>query len=198
MNSQPAFWKWFIAHQDELLDFEADQERVFDALSTQLAKVHPDLTFEFGPKSDRREFVISAGGIRAAFPEVDSLVEAAPKLDRWRITAFRPRRTPLNRIEIGRTRVDPEDVEFCLLTNGSEIGLRLFVSGFNERDTALKQIVYLMLDEALGEFDVETKVGLIEMLPSKSPDTANRYPLCELATLFDELASRLANPDSIT
>jgi hypothetical protein len=67
MNAQHRFWKWFIAHEAELFDFEADQERIFDTLARQLAQVHPNLTFEFGPKTDHREFVISAGGIREAF-----------------------------------------------------------------------------------------------------------------------------------
>ena len=56
MDSQLTFWRWFDAHQDELFDFEIDQERIFDDLSEQLIRVHPKLTFEFGPKADRREF----------------------------------------------------------------------------------------------------------------------------------------------
>jgi hypothetical protein len=88
MDSQLTFWQWFDAHQDELFDFEVDQERIFNDLSEQLIQVHPQLTFEFGPKADWREFVISAGGIREAFPAVSSLVAAAPKLDRWRITCL--------------------------------------------------------------------------------------------------------------
>jgi hypothetical protein len=52
--------------------------------SEQLIQVHAKLTFVFGPKADPREFVISAGDIREAFPAVSSLVAAAPKLDLWR------------------------------------------------------------------------------------------------------------------
>ena len=194
MDSQLTFWHWFDAHQDELVDFEVDQERIFDDLSEQLTRVHPNLTFEFGPKADRREFVISAGGIREAFPAVSSLVAAAPKLDRWHITAFRPRRTPLNSIQIGEICIGPGDVEFSLLTKGSTIGIQLFIPGFQENDVTFKQIAYLMLDDALGEYDVETKVGLIKMLPPEAPRTARRYPFAELPSLFDQLASTLAVP----
>lgn len=194
MDSQLTFWQWFDAHQDELFDFEVDQERIFDDLSEQLVRVHPKLTFEFGPKADRREFVISAGGIREAFPAVSSLVAAAPKLDRWRITAFRPRRTPLNSIQVGEICFGPADVEFSLLTKGSAIGIQLFIPGFRENNVTFKQIAYLMLDDALGEYDVETKVGLIKMLPPEAPRTARRYPFSELPSLFDQLASTLATP----
>jgi hypothetical protein len=58
----------------------------------------------------------------------------------------------------------------------------------------MKHIAYLMLDEALGEYDVETKIGLIQMLPRETPPSMKRYPLSKLAELFDELASRLASP----
>jgi hypothetical protein len=196
MNPQQAFWQWFVAHQDELFNFEADQERIFDELHSSLNLVHPDLTFEFGPGENRREFVVSAGGLRRAFPAVSSLVAEAPKLERWQVTAFRPRRAQLCRVELGERCVNPEDVEFTLLTKDSTIGLRLFIPGINEDDLTLKQIVYLMLDEALGEYDVETKVGLIQMLPPESPHTGERYPLPDLPSRFDQLASELAGTAS--
>src|SRR5882757_1127351 len=98
---QEVFWIWFAQHQAELFDFETDQERLFDQLAIQLQKVQPNLTFEFGPKDGgKREFVISAGGIKAAFPAVVFLADVAPALDQWRVTAFRPRRTPINIVEL--------------------------------------------------------------------------------------------------
>src|SRR4030095_14054404 len=86
------FWKWFENNEAALFDFEKDQEAVFDRLAAALHRVHPDLTFEFGPKHDnRREFVISADGIKDAFPKVISLHTAAPRLPRWTFIRFRPR-----------------------------------------------------------------------------------------------------------
>ena len=91
------FWKWFQDHEKELYDFEKDQQRVFGQLNGALAKVDADLTFEFGPKEQdgKREFVISAGGIRSAFPKVEALWLAAPKLERWVVIKFRPRRSTI-------------------------------------------------------------------------------------------------------
>jgi hypothetical protein len=80
MSSQQAFWEWFLKHENGLMDFDADREQVFDSLQQQLNQVHPSLVFEFGPKAERREFVISADGIKDAFPAVSSLIAAAPKL----------------------------------------------------------------------------------------------------------------------
>src|ERR1035437_10708534 len=98
-DARSRFWLWFIQHQAELLTFEENQEAVFDQLAFQLQQVDLDLTFEFGPPGSRREFVISAGGIKRAFPAVVALANAAPDLVGWKITAFRPRRIPLNVVE---------------------------------------------------------------------------------------------------
>jgi hypothetical protein len=191
MSVQEAFWNWFIQHEAELLDYEADQERVFDLLAAELQKVDQHLTFEFGPKEAKREFVISAGGIKGSFPAVASLVSAAPTLPHWRVTAFRPRRTPLNAIEFRDKQARPEDVQFSLLDNGKIAGIRLFIPSFQEDDADWKQIGYLLLDDALGEYDVESRVGLLKMYSPDASTTERRYPFVDLPQVFDQLVSKL-------
>ena len=190
-SSQGNFWKWFVEHEAELVDFESDPERIFRQLQAALHRVHPDLTFEFGPKEARREFVISAGGIKSAFPAVVALAKAAPELPKWQVTAFRPRREAVGIVEFQDKRVDPKDVQFSLLDDGRKAGIHLFVPGYRESDTALTQIAYLMLDEALGEYDVETRLGLIEILPPETRTDENRYPLAELPERFDSLVAKI-------
>lgn len=191
MRATSAFWSWFIDHELELFDFEADQERIFDQLAKQLQKVDPHLTFEFGPKEKRREFVISAGGIKSAFPAVTALVGTAPNLDRWHVIAFRPRRAITNVVEFRGIRVNPNDVQFSLVHNGQTAGIYLFIPAFRESDPDWRQVGYLVLDEALGEFDVESRLGLIKMLPPDTRTGGKRYPLAELPRAFDQLVSRL-------
>ncbi|HEX7961092.1 MAG TPA: hypothetical protein VF493_14300 [Terriglobales bacterium] len=190
-STQGNFWKWFVEHEAELFDFEADQERIFRQLQAALHRVHPDLTFEFGPKDGRREFVISAGGIKSAFPAVVALAKAAPELPKWQVTAFRPRREAVGIVEFQNKRVDPKDVQFSLLDDGRKAGMHLFIPGYRESDKALAQIAYLMLDEALGEYDVETRLGLIEVLSPETPTDEKRYPLTELPERFDALVAKL-------
>ena len=188
VSPQQVFWKWFTENEAELLDFEVgrelERERVFDRLQAQLRKVHPDLTFEFGPRGQRREFIISADGIKGAFPAVSALVSAAPSLDRWQISGFRPRHPPMT-IALAGKQVDPKDVQVSLLDNGKIAGIYMFIPGFSEKDAVQwKQIGYLLLDNALGEYDVETKVGLIEFLPPEEKSELERFPLTELPRLF--------------
>jgi hypothetical protein len=55
----------------------------------------------------------------------------------------------------------------------------------------LKQIGYLFLDDTLGEYDVESRLGLIKMLSPDTPTDWDRYPLADLPALFDGLVDRL-------
>jgi hypothetical protein len=190
------FWLWFEANQDELADFEMDQERVLDKLHSRLQMVDPELCFEFGPREMQsgcavREFVVSAGGIRSSFPAVTALVAAAPKLKRWKITAFRPRRSPINGIYLRGHFLDPKAVTCSLLSDGERVGIRIYIPEYDENEIAFKEIGYLMLDEALGEFDVETKVGFIQFCAPAPPDDAKRHSLVELPKLFDEMVELL-------
>jgi|HubBroStandDraft_6_1064221.scaffolds.fasta_scaffold20970_2 hypothetical protein len=195
MTAQKQFWIWFVAHERELFDFDpnrvAERERIFDELQGELHKVDPDLAFEFGPNEPRREFVISAGGIQRAFPAVVSLARAAPALEQWQVTAFRPRRALLQIVEFAEKRVDPEEVQFSLLDNGKIAGIHLFIPGFRDDDAELKQIAYLLLEGALGESDVESRLGLIEMFSPQTATAGTRYPLADLPARFDRLVSQL-------
>lgn len=181
-----SFWKWFVANEAMLFDFERDQERVFGKLASRMRRIEPNLTFEFGPKTSiGREFVISAGGIKSAFPAVLSLVAAAPRLERWQVTGFRPRRDPILTIELRGRKADSEQVEFSLIDNGTIIGIYLFIPGFDESDVTWKEIGYLLLDVALGEYDVETKVGPFSVSSPDSAQPGTRFPFKDLPEIFD-------------
>ena len=105
--------------------------------------------------------------------------------------AFRPRRTPLNTVEFQGKRVDPRDVQFSLRDNGKTAGVYLFIPGFQENDPDFKAIGYILLDEALGEYDVESRVGLLKILSPQTPTGGERHPIADLPSLFDSLVARL-------
>ena len=195
MKAEKEFWNWFVQHEAELfslrLDRDAERESMFDKLASELKKVHPDLAFEFGPIRTNRELVISAGGIKRAFPGVAALVSSAPTLDRWKITAFRPRRNLVNVVEFRGKRVDPKNVQFTLLSDGTMAGVRLFIPGYQDADSDMRQIGYLLLDEALGEYDVESSLGPIEMLSPETQTEGRRFPFAELPRQFDELVTSI-------
>lgn len=190
-TKEQVFWRWFVANEDRLFQFEKDQESTFDQLDNAMAKVHEDLTFEFGPvRTDgTREFVISAGGLKAVFPSVESLHRAAPELKRWKFIKYRQRRTPINDIEYGGVEVKAKEVHYAVFKDEApgKIGIMLYLDGYakGEKEGVLGQIGYLFLDEALGEFDVGTKVGTIVFFGRDSKYFERRRPLSELQTDFD-------------
>jgi len=190
-----SFWQWFAEHEFEFFTFDPDNETerepLFDRLTGKLKEIDSDLSFEFGPPSAKREFVVSASGIRRAFSEVQSLINAVPLLERWIVIAFRPRRLLPEVIVLGHQQISPNTITFTLLDNGKIAGLRLFIPGYRQNNPVLKQLGYLILDSVLGEYDVETRLGLIEMHSADSKIAGERYPISQLEGSFDSLVARL-------
>lgn len=185
------FWKWFEAHEHEIFNFEADQERVFDKLADHLQHVHRNLVFEFSSITDgMREFIISAGGIKEAFPAVTALVRESPPLPRWKIIAFRQRHE-IPSIQCGDINLNHDAVFFDYAEHGNRIDITVFLPGIvnstPERLTALKTVGYLFLDAAVGEYDVETKIAGIEFVDATIHPQRRRLPLRELPEILDAL-----------
>ncbi len=185
------FWKWFVAHEDQIFNFEADQERVFDTLAAHLQRIHRNLVFEFSSVADgKREFIISAGGIKEAFPAVTALVREAPPLTRWKVIAFRQRHQ-IPSIQCGDIKLDHDAVFFDYAENGDRIDVTVFLPGIvnssPERLAGLKTVGYLFLDAAVGEYDVETKIAGIEFVDNGSLPDKRRLPLRELPQIVDAL-----------
>jgi hypothetical protein len=187
-SNEETFWRWFVANEPRLFGFESNREVIFDELDSELHRVNDDLTFEFGPVTNgKREFVISAGGIRAAFPAVEALYSKAPLLPRWVWVKFRPRRLEISDLEFAGKRVRAEDVRYLLAKDHNKVGIVLFFDGYKDSERGTYgQMGYLFLDEALGEYAVETRVGFVDFQPRESEYFGRSHPLRELARDFDD------------
>src|SRR5207248_11623987 len=103
------------------------------------------------------------------------LVAAAPPLKHWKIIAFRQRmalrtnRGPAFDTCYERFKLRTDDVFFRARADNGKIGLELYVKNYVPDDQRIQSAVYLLLDSALGEYDVETKIGSIEILPLPEP-----------------------------
>jgi len=190
-SPEAEFWSWFEKNQEMLFHFERDQKRTFDKLNAAMSKVHPDITFEFGPdENGKREFVISADGLKTAFPAVESFYTAAPSLPRWKFIKFRPRRSPME-LQIGELKIKPEDIEVAVEPDGDKAGLTVFVRGFDKaREKQFSQAAFIMLDQAIGEYDMEMKVGFITIKTFEETSQYRRHGLAALPAVFDEFLKR--------
>lgn len=189
-NASPeaTFWVWFQKHSNDIYHFEKNREKVFDQLSAALAKVNNDLTFEFSPvlENGKREFVLSAGGIKASFPAVEALFDAAPDMAQWTVVKFRQRRATLNDISFGKVTVKAQDVYYNLYPHNGKLGVVLFFDDYSEEQhSTYGNLGYLFLDESLGEYDVETKLGFIEFHNKSSRYFEGARPLASLAGQVD-------------
>jgi hypothetical protein len=186
-GKEAQFWRWFEANEARLFHFQDDMQQVFAELGDQLEKVHPDLAFEIGAAElGKREFVISAQGLKAAFPAVRALHAAAPDLPRWTWTKFRPRRRELSDVDFGGRTLRVDAVTYKMFRDGEKVGLVLYVDGYIDREHEFfGEATYLMLDQALGEETVETDVGFIELRATDHEKAAGAHPLSRLAAHFD-------------
>ncbi len=187
-TKQQKFWAWFGRNTERLFHFESDQEAIFDELGAALEKVHVGLTFEVGPVQDgKREFIVSADGIRELFPAVRALVAAAPDLPQWVIIPFRPPKDLSFSIDMGGTTLLPTDIWFSAEPDGERVGLHLFIRGLNEANSdLLGGASFILLDNALGEYVVETRVGFIERLPlPDEPQAFGLQPFEVIRSHFD-------------
>ena len=187
------FWAWFQKNQAAYFALDPQDapatKRLFDDLSAHMTEINPDLVFEFGPVIEgRRELVISAGGIKSAFPAVTALAQAAPSLPQWKITAFRPRRHPMNQLQVGSLKIDPDNVYVQIARDDTKLALRIFMPGYSDHEREkYGTIAYLLLDEALGEYDAETKVSGIDFQPLDTEPPDNSVTMSHLAETFDGL-----------
>ena len=191
MSREHEFWRWFQANETKLFDFDTDRERVFDELERELHKVNPGLTFEFGPKENGvRDFVISADGIKEVFPSVIALGDAAPSLQRWKVIKFRPRRAS-GPVVLNGIKLSPDQIDFTIEPDAGKVGITLFIEGYTEaQHERYAAVAFLMLDSALGEYDVETKIGGIDFMPRTAKSGLPKQPFSALVKSFDTFGNR--------
>ena len=185
-SAEADFWKWFQRNEVALFEFEHNQEAIFDRLAAEMHKVHPSLTFEFGPKENgRREFVISADGIKDAFPKVKSLYASAPAMARWKFVKFRPRRAPFD-IEYAGLSVKADTV-FVSLKRWPKDGVdRLHTWLQPGRSRHIRRhSVSAARPGPRGVRQVETRVGFIDV-KAPTPERAQARTLQELPKAFDD------------
>ena len=159
-NKYKSFWSWFMANSEELFINTDNNAKILDKLHNELNKINNNLTFEFGQtNNEKREFIISADGIRESFVFVEKLFSSKPELEKWDIKKFRQRGDITNSITINGITLFPKNVKYLLFLHENKIGLYLFIYDFNKNKETYTNLAYILLDNILGEYDVETKMG---------------------------------------
>lgn len=183
------FWKWFVANCGRFQKGDALDEQLCDELGERIQKIDRNLTFEITPSDGGPyELVVSADGMKKAFATVTTVVTAAPTITNWKITAFR-QRSSLESIELSFNGVtlSPTTVQYVLIPDGNKLDLLVVIPDTSDelRDQTAGA-AFLLLDAALGEYDVATFLRTIEFEPQSAIDpSVPLKPLLELAVEFD-------------
>lgn len=177
------FWRAFLRTEEAMFGGNGSAAE----LRELIGRVHPDLEFDIGPlEAGRREIVISAGGIRDAFPAVEALARGAPPLTRWDVVTYRKRRAVNGNVTFQGLALSPENVRFEFSPGGPGEGIVLFMPAYTRQEhSRYLALALLMLDALLGEYDVELKLGSI-LIENLGPGRGARaMTLDHLPRVFD-------------
>lgn len=193
-NIEDKFWDWFTSKSNLYYNFEKNQNFLFVELKNKLNKIHPDLVFEFGPilKNGKREFVISADGIKSSFPFVKKLVDKAPHFQNWKIVAFRQPKEGIDQIIYKNLRFHFDDVFFRFGKDSGKISLELNIRDYNENPN-WTGATFVLLDNLIGEYYAETAISKIEKIKLKEQEIKNLFPIIMLPQILKEYYSEYNN-----
>lgn len=181
------FWDWFVSNSEKLyINLQKDQQNQLSVIEEKLHLVNENLAFQLAGagKDGRYEFIISADGIKDLIEPVLDLTEKAPKLDKWKITAFRQRADDFEEIDFGDFKILSSDIYFKDIDEGNKTGLVLFIKNFQNTKRFIGA-VFILLDVKLGEYDVMTKIGSIDFRDLDEADIKLHKPLKELPKFID-------------
>jgi hypothetical protein len=185
-SKERLFWDWFSEKSDEYFSFENDQDRLFEELTTELHELDENLGFEFSNilENGKREFIISACGIKSSFPAVSNLVINSPSLPKWTIIAFKqPHLDCCTTIIVHDLEIDITDVFFLFTKSNGLFDIELHMRGYEETEEWVDG-AFLLLDQAIGEYATEMKIGEIIFKKLKESNIPNLYPITELPKII--------------
>lgn len=189
-NKEKNLWKWFRAHSDELANASSDS-LTFQTFYKKLSQIHSSLVFQIGTddRASGRELVISSDGIREGISAVKKLVEAAPSIEGWKVVAFRQPVGESITVDGGGIKLSTDEILFDYLTavnNTNTTDVTLYIDGVNvDNNEEYLRVAFILLDAAVGEFQVMTKIGKLDLLPMPK-EKGSLYSLHELARILGE------------
>jgi hypothetical protein len=192
------FWSWFKQNEIELSSaFRAgfagqvsDGEHA-DALGLALEKFRSGLVFQIGATSDGMlEFVISADGITERFPAVIELSKAHPASALFKFVAFRQRTVGFT-LSMHGASFSAETAHFAIKPSEDHEGkfdLALFLGVHGLDQKQMFHAGFILLDSTIGEYDMETMIGIFEVFESPPVNEIETQALTELPRVLDEVS----------
>jgi len=192
-DSIETFWKWFATNEKKYRNFQDDPDKYLTELLVKVKKIAGGLAVELEPPQDGViNMTISADGDKNLFPTVEKIVENAPKLDGWRIFAFR-QRMPTDKVKgmilkAQDHELDPNKMKFYPIVSGDTLDIIVYADHVtNENKSNVAYGCLMLLDNLLGEYDCVRKVRNYDFhtMPTDRDLLSELKPLVEIASYVD-------------
>jgi hypothetical protein len=192
------FWRWFKTNEAALarglasaVKGEADGHEAGAALAAALTRYHKGLVFEIGIRPEQLlDFVISADGIIERFPAVIALKNAAPESRLFEFTAFRQPHEDMI-LEMHGARFSAETARFALAASQGRpdrFDIDVYIDPQSLDQEQATQAAFILLDATIGEYDMETLIGHIEVMEIEEAAESETLPLTGLPAALNEKA----------
>lgn len=180
MNQITTFWNYFQQnHFIFLLMDEIPKEELknhFNKLIALLHQVNKDIDLIIKSKKKGAVIIVTANGNPYLFKEVELIVYHAPKINRWKITAFIQPETNIEKYENGTDKpldyygisLRISEMHFIPLENPNkptEIGIRVLLKNFivHKDNPRLREAVYVHMEHLIGEKSFANDIAFIEI-----------------------------------
>lgn len=201
MNPITNFWNHFQKNNFVfLLLKEVSQKEItthFNNLINCLYLYNKDLSIIIKNKKNVAEMIITANGNPYLFKEVELLVYHAPKINRWKITAFLQPEINITPYEIGTDKplvfyginLRISEMYFIPLeipNKRNEFGIKVMIKNYfiHKNNPKLREAVYIHLEHLVGEKAFANEIKFIE-IEQLVEIQENMIELCHLKFYLD-------------
>ena len=205
------FWSWFSQRSNEIYQAvdAANHDWLVEQMSAAVSAIQPDLAWVFGPGADGvgHSFTVSGEGLVEKQILAEFWRQRAPELPNWTFHASRQPATAERLAAAGIQVGENEQVDvagFQVRPSVDEERQVVDITAWHPSlDVVPKehhpQILFLLLDDALGEFGTGNWIGEIEVKPldkkglfrrSGSSESEQPMTLLDLPSFISELAEQ--------
>ena len=201
MNPIQNFWQLFQKENLALfllndLPKEVTLEKL-NTLTQAMKEYNKDLGYIIKSGKDKSELIITAHGNPYLFKEVELLVFHAPKLERWKITAFLQPEIDIDAYENGTDKpleyygitLRISEMYFIPLENPNkptDLGIKVLLKNYivHKDNPRLREAVYVHIEHLIGEKAFANDIAFIEIGQLEGND-GNQIELYNLKSYID-------------
>lgn len=165
------FWEKFLEIKDILMDIDslddAEANKILIQLDNNLKTYSSGIDFELEDiTTEGRELVFTASGDEDYFEDVIVLVQTAPIMDFWKITAFAQPKGKNQQMEFENIKLASNNLLFLPMDSEEikdKIGVQISAKGLNKNDNTLS-CAYLLCEKMIGEYNATILIDYFDIV----------------------------------